>query len=409
MPDTPQATHRAAPQTPESSPPVPTPTASQPSPPPRPPAGRTAPGAPPSRTPAGPRGRDPFFDNAKYLTIVLVACGHAWEPLTYGSRAVHAVYLAVYAFHMPAFAMISGYFSRSFDMAPGRLKRLVTGVVVPYLVFETAYTLFYRWAQDDPGYPLSLLDPWYVMWFLVALFIWRLTTPLWLMLRHPLPVALGLAMLAACSPDLGGDLSIQRVLGFLPYFVLGLTLRPSHFERLRTRRARLLALPVAATVLAAAYWAAPSFDAGWLYHRGSVTGQGAPAWAGLLSTPALFLLAVVLTACFLAWVPRRHRWFTTLGAGTMYGYLLHGFLIKSSRFWGWYDHPWLHTPAGELAVTALAVGMITALCAAPVRAVFRYVVEPRMNWAFVPRPAATGPDRDRPEKPAVPDPSRAPR
>ena len=97
------------------------------------------------------KARDAYFDNAKYLTIVLVACGHAWEPLTYGSRASTAALPAVYAFHMPAFILISGYFSRSFDMAPDRLRRLITGIVVPYVVFEIAYTLFNRWAQDDPG------------------------------------------------------------------------------------------------------------------------------------------------------------------------------------------------------------------------------------------------------------------
>ncbi|UPZ33153.1 acyltransferase family protein [Streptomyces sp. LRE541] len=326
--------------------------------------------------------RDPYFDNAKYFTIVLVACGHAWEPLTHGSRVATAAYLTVYAFHMPAFALVSGYFSRSFDMAPGRVRRLLTSVVVPYLVFETAYTLFYRWARDDPGYPLSLLDPWYVMWFLLALFIWRITTPIWLTLRHPVPVAMGLAVLAAVSPDLGGDISIQRVLGFLPFFVLGLTLRAEHFDRLRTWRVRLFALPVGAAALVTAYLVAPWFGAGWLYHRGSVTGQGAPNWVGLFSTPALFCLALVLTACFLSWVPGRHLWCTALGAGTMYGYLLHGFVIKASRFWDWYDHPWLHTTLGELAVTAAAVGLITALCSAPVRTVFRFAVEPRMEWMF---------------------------
>ncbi|MGW0841554.1 acyltransferase family protein [Streptomyces sp. NPDC002787] len=357
---------------------------------------RPAPAAPPDQEKPRPgrTSRDPYFDNAKYLTIVLVACGHAWEPLTYGSRAATAAYLTVYAFHMPAFALISGYFSRGFDMAPGRLKRLLTGVVLPYVVFETAYTLFYRWAQDDPGYPLSLLDPWYVMWFLVALFIWRLTTPLWLMLRHPLPIALGLAMLAAVSPDLGGDVSIQRVLGFLPFFVLGLTLRAEHFERLRSRRVRLCLLPVGLGSVVAAYWVAPWFDAGWFYHRGSVTGQGVSRWAGLLTTPALFCLAVLLTACFLAWVPRRHLWFTALGAGTMYGYLLHGFVIKWARFRDWYAVEWLHTPLGELAVTAAAVGGITLLCTSPVRTVLRCVVEPRMEWAFkkgdAARPARAG-------------------
>ncbi|MGW1892701.1 acyltransferase family protein [Streptomyces sp. NPDC002004] len=326
--------------------------------------------------------RDPYFDNAKYLTIVLVACGHAWEPLTYGSRTATALYLLVYAFHMPAFALVSGYFSRGFDLRPRQARRLLGSVVVPYVLFEVAYTEFYRLTQNDPGYPISLLDPWYLMWFLVALFVWRLTAPVWEVLRHPVPVALAVATFASVSPETGGDLALQRVLAFLPFFVVGLTLRPEHFTRLRTPRARWAALPVLAGALAAAYWAAPWADSGWLYHRGSVTGLGAPGWAGFISTPLLFGLALVLSACFLAWVPGRAHWFTSLGTGTLYAYLLHGFLIKSARFWGWYDHPWLHTPFGEVAVTATAVGVITVLCTPPVRRVFRPLVEPRLSWAF---------------------------
>lgn len=109
-----------------------------------------------------PKQRDAFFDNAKYLAIALVACGHAWEPLRDGSRTAAALYVFVYAFHMPAFIIISGYFSRSFTAKPAQLKRLVTGIAVPYLVFETAYTFFKRWANDDPTHPISLLDPWYL-------------------------------------------------------------------------------------------------------------------------------------------------------------------------------------------------------------------------------------------------------
>ena len=52
--------------------------------------------------------RDSFFDNAKYLAIVLVAIGHAWEPLKGDSRILAGVYTVVYTFHMPAFIIISG-------------------------------------------------------------------------------------------------------------------------------------------------------------------------------------------------------------------------------------------------------------------------------------------------------------
>lgn len=120
--------------------------------------------------------RDSFFDNAKYLAIVLVAMGHSWAPVKGDSRILEGLYDVVYTFHMPAFIIISGFFSRSFDMRPDRLKRLVTGVLVPYVVFQTAYLIFRRYVGHS-GDPFDLFSPWYLTWFLCALFVWRLTSP----------------------------------------------------------------------------------------------------------------------------------------------------------------------------------------------------------------------------------------
>ncbi|MER6140233.1 acyltransferase family protein [Streptomyces sparsogenes] len=330
-----------------------------------------------------PKQRDAFFDNAKYLAIVLVAMGHAWEPLTDGSRTAEALYMTVYAFHMPAFILISGYFSRSFDMRPHRLRRLITGIAVPYLIFEIAYTFFKRWADDDPTYDFSLLDPWYLTWFLIALFVWRMTTPIWKIIRWPIPVSLAIATLASVSPDIGDDLDLQRVLQFLPFFVIGLHMKAEHFHRIRTPRTRLLALPVFACAVAFAYWAGPRMNSAWFYRRDSVQELAAPPWTGPVMTLAMFGCSMVLVACFFAWVPRRRMWFTALGAGTLYGYLLHGFLAKGSRFWGWYDdYAWLHKPLGEIAVTLVAATVVTLLCTPPVQRLFRFAIEPKMEWAF---------------------------
>ncbi|MFK0293040.1 acyltransferase family protein [Streptomyces sp. NPDC090442] len=338
-------------------------------------------------TGGGAASRDAFFDNAKYLAIVLVAMGHSWEPLRHGSRSAAALYLTVYAFHMPAFIIISGYFSRSFDLRRDRLQRLITGVAVPYVLFEVAYAFFKRWADDDPGHPISLLSPWYLTWFLIALFIWRLTTPLWRIVRWPLPLALTVAVLASFSPEIGDDLNLQRVLQFLPFFVLGLNLRSEHFAWVRRRPVRIAALPIAAGALAFAYWAAPRMNAAWFYHRDSAQELGAPWWSGPVMTFAMFGCSLVLVVCFFAWVPGRRTWFTVLGAGTLYGYLLHGFLAKGSRFWGWYHHHWIHTPWGQALVTLLAGTIVTLLCTPPVQRIFRFAVEPRMSWAFKPDPA----------------------
>lgn len=332
--------------------------------------------------------RDPFFDNAKYLAIVLVALGHSWEPLRDGSRAAGALYIFVYTFHMPAFMVISGYFSRSFEGKPHQLKRLVTGIAVPYVLFEVVYTFFKRWADDDPNQPISLLDPWYLTWFLGALFLWRLTTPLWKLVRWPVALSLAVAVLASVSPDIGDDLDLQRVLQFLPFFVIGLFLKPGHFDLVRRRSARLLSIPVIVVALVVAYWAVERMNAEWFYHRDSAQEMGAPWWIGVIMTFALFGCSMVLTACFLAWVPRRHMWFTALGAGTLYGYLLHGFFAKGSRFGDWYEAGWLHTPLGAVAVTCTAAALITVLCTPPVQRAFRFAMEPKMPWAFRQDPAA---------------------
>ncbi|KAK1179246.1 acyltransferase family protein [Streptomyces sp. NBS 14/10] len=345
-------------------------------------------GPPTAPTGSKPKQRDAFFDNAKYLAIVLVAMGHAWEPLTDYSRTAEALYMTLYTFHMPAFILISGYFSRSFDMRPDRLKRLITGIAVPYLVFEIAYTFFKRWADDDPTYDFSLLDPWYLTWFLIALFVWRMTTPIWKIIRWPIPLSLAIATLASVSPDIGDDLDLQRVLQFLPFFVVGLQMKPEHFQKLRGRRMRILALPVFACAFVFAYWAGPRMNSAWFYRRDSVQELAAAPWTGPVMTLALFGCSMVLVACFFAWVPRRRMWFTALGAGTLYGYLLHGFLAKGSRFWGWYDaNPWTHEPLGEIVVTIIAATVITLLCTPPVQRLFRFVMEPKMVWAFRKDPA----------------------
>lgn len=181
----------------------------------------------------------------------------------------------------------------------------------------------------------------------MALFVWRLTTPLWNNLRWPLPIALGVAMFGSVSPEIGDDLDLQRVLQFLPYFVLGLCMKPEHFHMVRTRKMRILSVPVVAAALAFAWWAVPRMNTAWFYHRDAAQELAAPWWTGPVMVLAMFGCSLLLTACFFAWVPRRKMWFTALGAGTLYGYLLHGFVVKAGDFYGWFDHKWLHRPLGR--------------------------------------------------------------
>ncbi len=353
--------------------------------------------SPPDQQTQPDRQRDAFFDNAKYLAIVLVGVGHAWGQILDGNRTVETLYRVLYTFHMPAFIIISGYFSRSFDLSPKRVKRLITGVVVPYVVFEVGYALHRRFSED-PGNDISLLDPTYLLWFLCALFVWRLTTPIWKTVRWPLPIALVIAALASVTPSIGNDLNMQRVLQFLPCFVLGLVLRPEHFQLVRRRSVRILSVPVVAVSAVVAWWSVPRMETGWFYRNAAVQDTGGPWWSGPVLTLALFGCSIVLTACFFAWVPGRRMWFTALGAGTIYGYLLHGFVVKEGTFAGWFHASVWDTPLGEIGITVLGATLITLLCTKPVQRVLRCVVEPKMEWAFKRDPGAAARSREKREQ-----------
>ncbi|GAB2781216.1 acyltransferase family protein [Streptomyces daliensis] len=323
--------------------------------------------------------RDPFLDNAKFLLVVLVVIGHGWGPISDEMRGLKTLYLVVYAFHMPVFVFLCGYFSRGFTGSPEQIRKLVAGVLLPYLVFETVYAGLYALLWDDP-FPVSPSDPLYLCWFLLALFLWRLTAPLWRAVRWPVAVAAVISV-AAGALDVGYELGLARVLMFLPWFVLGLRMRREHLRPLRCAAARRLALPVLVTAVAGAWCVAPYVSTGWLLMQHGAADLGVPDVVYVPMRLALFAVSAVVGAAFLALVPGRRAGCTALGAATMYPFLLHGLVIKTFEGAGGYDiilsGGLLAGAVLTVATTALALG----LYAPPVRRVLRPLVEPRFpRW-----------------------------
>ncbi|HEU5156282.1 MAG TPA: acyltransferase family protein [Streptosporangiaceae bacterium] len=325
--------------------------------------------------------RDPFFDNAKFLAILLVVFGHAIEPLR-DSRGAHALYLFVYTFHMPVFIIITGYFSRSFTFSTGKARKLITNLAVPYVIFETAYSVF-RWAAGGKDFEISLLAPVWLTWFLMAAFFWRLSTPVWQQLRWPVSIAILIALLSGMN-DLPSTFEMHRTLGLLPFFVVGLKLQPKHFELLRLPASRVAACVVLAAGLAVAFAVHGHMTIEWAYWRHGNDYLGVSEVTGTAMRLGMLAASLVLSAAFLALVPSRGTWYSALGAATLYAYLLHGFPVKLAEYEHWYRPDWLHGPAGIAAIAALSVPLTIALTRPVVRRGLRWAVEPTLSWAFTP-------------------------
>ncbi|WP_149259119.1 acyltransferase family protein [Actinomadura sp. K4S16] len=339
-----------------------------------------------------PRARDAYFDNAKFFTAVLVVVGHFWSQFG-DSRAAHAAYVVLYAFHMPVFVFVSGYFSRGFMRSTDKFRSVLPTLVVPYVIF----ILLYR-AQlvllNGVEFRLSeLFRPHFLMWFLVALVFWRLSAPLWGHLRHPVAVSVAFCLVGG-SWAFTADSTLSRTAGLLPLFVLGLTVDPEHVRRLRAGRARWAGLAVLAAALPVAYvWelgtVVPRIDSGLLYWNQGYEAMGFGTAEGMMWRLVALAFAVLLGAAFLACVPRGRSWYTEMGTRTMYVYLLHGLVMKSFDYTGVLDEPVLHNPFGIVSVTVAAAALGVVLATAPVRRCTRWAVEPDARRLLRPAPART--------------------
>jgi fucose 4-O-acetylase-like acetyltransferase len=336
---------------------------------------------PADRRPTRPAARrDAHLDNAKVLGVLLVVCGHVLVDLRDATGA-HALYLFIYLFHMPLFIVLAGYFSRGFSLSGNKARKLITNLAVPYVIFEVAFALF-RWQAgiiDKPTF--SLMDPYYVTWFLMALFVWRLSTPLWQQLRWPLAAAVAISVLSGTA-DLPTEMDIYRMLGLLPFFVLGLMLKPEHMELLKRPRIRVIGALVLLGGFAGANLVHRQMTTEWALWRIGFADLHVHNLVGAGMRLGMLLTGAVLVAAFLTVVPVRRMWFTRFGPATMYAFLLHGFGVKFAESQGWYEPGWLHTPFGVAVAMAACVAFGVLLMTAPVRRLTGWAIAPKLGWAF---------------------------
>lgn len=335
------------------------------------------------------RRRVPFWDNARYVCIVLVVLGHAIQRLTYDSDIAFAFYLALYAFHMPAFAIISGYFSKSGSPSKTQMARVITDILLPYVIFETLWTLT-KWLVEGQVDP-NITKPSWTLWFLLALGIFRLVLPYLALLRWPLLWTVVISVGVGYLPNVDSTFSLSRTPGLLPFFTLGWWLR----EHDIVDRFRLLDFRPwwirggAVAIFALAGWAAwnwlPLWQAAdlrhWLFYEDSYADLGGEQWWAGGVRILLMMLAVVLSAAFFALIPRGAHWWTAFGQYTMYVFLLHSFVLYPFRESGVLqslEPTWIWLPL----VTVASVLIALALATKPVRWVFRPLVEPRPGWLF---------------------------
>ncbi|WP_121661101.1 acyltransferase family protein [Metabacillus litoralis] len=276
------------------------------------------------------KNRVSYFDNAKFLLIFLVVFGHVIRPFIDESPIMMTIYKFVYTFHMPAFILISGYFAKGFKKK-GYVSKIAKKLILPYLIFQGIYSVYYFFVEKQNANVLDPLDPHWSLWFLVSLFFWNLFLfgATRLSAKWSLAIAFIIGLSVGYLEDISNYLSLSRTFVFFPLFLLGFYLRKEHFDYITRVHVRGVAFSLLSMTFITYFFA--DFDYEWLFGSKSYAQFGDLTVGSAFIRLGFYSLTLVTSLSFLALIPTKQTFFTEWGTRTFYVYLLHGFIIQYMR------------------------------------------------------------------------------
>ena len=161
--------------------------------------------------------------------IICVILGHV--PLIDGfvdiglperyDALIWALVRGIYAFHMPLFVLLSGYFSRR--KAVGEQFRGALKLLGLFVVFQTLDLVVWSFAYGALPPVGRMVYPCFALWYLLCLFYWRMLLSVIPDKWNPLlVVAASVAIsLAVGFTPIRGEMGLHRFFSFIPYFMIG--------------------------------------------------------------------------------------------------------------------------------------------------------------------------------------------
>ena len=302
------------------------------------------------------KGREYFYDNAKFILIFLVVLGHAISP--FGEmRDLNMHYPFLYLWriintlHMPCFIFISGFLAKKYIGPDGRInvQRPFTYIVY-YLAAQFTVGAFEVFVLGD-SISKSVLSPRSSLWFLVCLIWWYLLLPVIDKIdpKVMLPVAIVFALLIGYDDKVSNLMAISRMIVHFPFFLTGYYISSGKMQFLFTKKAKLWSIPALAVVLLTQLLVLYLFrpDGQFSFSINSFLtcdrsyykifdGHDISPVFWFIPRVWFYLSAAMLSFAFLVWVPKRKNIFTAFGARTLAPYILHRYLYLAYRPFKWY-------------------------------------------------------------------------
>lgn len=283
--------------------------------------------------------RDDRIDSLKGVLISLVVFGHSFLYGLPQDMVKMTIANWVYLFHMPFFVFLSGYFTHTDSK---KYWKGVLTIVESYVIFQILKGILQGYSLHD-----FLLIPAPMMWYLLALVVWRCLfffvdkvtrskAVQWVICIFLFVVGL----LVGFEDGIGKTLALSRIIVFAPFFYLGTLSQGFDFIGFCKKMPKWLAVLIMLAAVALVAFLTPQD-----YVNVRETVRGASGYGmdntmmGFVARLACYLLAIIMSISLTSLVPSS-KLLGQIGKDSLKYYLFHGILLSFMVFlklpWNWY-------------------------------------------------------------------------
>ena len=268
--------------------------------------------------------KDLSFDNLKGIGIFLVVLGHILQKFDTGTGLI--IYKFIFLFHMPLFIFISGYFSKP------NIKKTITHLLLPYVIIQLLEVLFSFHKVSNISFWEYLLEPRWILWYLLALSVWRFSVVLLEKIKKWLPLVLAISVIVGLIfgyLHINGEiLSISRIIVLYPFFLFGYYFRQIDFKNSKIFKSKTFKIGLVFAALIGIVFFFILFSNSpkqALYHSRMYYQYENYDWLIRLYV-YIVATAIILALCVV--VPKRKTIMATIGGASLWIYLFHSFFNK---------------------------------------------------------------------------------
>lgn len=229
---------------------------------------------------------------------------------------------------MPLFVFVSGYFLKNVEK---RRNRAFEDLLIPYFISQFLWLIYQGIFNHSFDVIKNVFYPQFSLWYLLALFIWRLLLPDLKKIKGILPASALLYVFGMFCTGINNNFAMQRTMGFLIFFLLGYFASGDNVERIKK-------IPVWISICCIGMAFIGTFI---LFRTGIISFNALFSvlthskyitsfenWGiGIVTYIMAFFIACILSCSILRLINSRKSKLCIIGENTLPLYITHGFIV----------------------------------------------------------------------------------